>query len=194
MRNIKNKSHSFLAKGYNASSVLEEVSTGDTIVGFLLSAHSTSRMFKVAQQRAKARHKTHLTIQRLEKEGLISFKKNDRETLQITASGRKALELLKRGTRATHIVADRKQKWDGKWHMVTFDIPEAQRSVRDSLRYLLKGHHWFQIQKSIWVYPYESSDFIEQISEDPTIKKCLLYGVLSSINQDRRARDHFKIS
>lgn len=55
------------------------------------------------------------------------------------------------------------QKWDGLWRIVFFDIPEAHKLARDALSRKLKDIGFRQIQKSIYVYPYECQNEIEKI-------------------------------
>ena len=45
-------------------------------------------------------------------------------------------------------------KWDKKWRVVIFDIPEELRSARKRLRGRLKHFGFFQLQKSVFVFPY----------------------------------------
>src|SRR3989344_5169870 len=68
--------------------VLEELSVGDLLVGFLCSARSTRRMYKIARERAKHRYHTRLAIERLTSEGHIS---RSGEFLSINTSGRRLL-------------------------------------------------------------------------------------------------------
>lgn len=42
-------------------------------------------------------------------------------------------------------------KWDGKWRVVIFDIPEKRRAARDLLRYNLKSWGFTSWQQSVWV-------------------------------------------
>lgn len=42
-------------------------------------------------------------------------------------------------------------KWNGKWCLVFFDIPEHNRVVRDLFRRSLKSWGFQQIQRSVWV-------------------------------------------
>ena len=46
-------------------------------------------------------------------------------------------------------------KWDGRWRIVVFDIPESKRPSRDALRAKLKQLGFTQIQRSVWAFPYE---------------------------------------
>ena len=65
-------------------------------------------------------------------------------------------------------------KWDGKWRIVIFDIPEDRSSVRNIVRDLLKRVGFYQLQKSVYVYPHECIGIIRYIEEaydlDPFIK------------------------
>jgi len=46
------------------------------------------------------------------------------------------------------------EKWDGKWRAIVFDIPESNRKERRFLRTELKWMKFKELQKSIWVCPY----------------------------------------
>ena len=46
------------------------------------------------------------------------------------------------------------KKWDGKWRVVVFDIPEGKRRLRDSLRMRLKTLGFYELQRSVFVFPY----------------------------------------
>lgn len=46
------------------------------------------------------------------------------------------------------------RKWDGKWRMVLFDIPEPKRMLRRELRGILKKHHFGCLQQSVWLSPH----------------------------------------
>lgn len=41
--------------------------------------------------------------------------------------------------------------WDGKWRIVSFDIPEEKRIVRNLLRRNLKKWGFKHLQKSVWI-------------------------------------------
>ena len=56
-----------------------------------------------------------------------------------------------------------KQNWDGKWRMVVFDVFEHRRQIRDLLRNRLKWLGFKELQKSVWIFPYDVRKEIEQI-------------------------------
>ncbi|HWQ60060.1 MAG TPA: hypothetical protein VN420_02840 [Candidatus Fimivivens sp.] len=49
------------------------------------------------------------------------------------------------------------KKWDGKWRVIVFDIPEESRVFRNILRHHLREMEFYQLQKSVFVspFPYE---------------------------------------
>lgn len=46
------------------------------------------------------------------------------------------------------------EKWDKKWHLVVFDIPEKKKIARESLRMKLKDLGFKKFQHSVWVTPF----------------------------------------
>lgn len=64
--------------------------------------------------------------------------------------------------------------WDRKWTVLTFDIPAHPKSynyAREALRKKIKNLGFYQIQKSVWVYPYECEDEILFIAEMFNVQK-----------------------
>ncbi len=55
--------------------------------------------------------------------------------------------------------------WDGKWRIVIFDIPESLRHVRDLLRLKLRQFGFYQLQESVWIFPYDCLKEINLIRE-----------------------------
>ncbi|KKT28384.1 MAG: Repressor in ring oxydation complex/ phenylacetic acid degradation pathway related protein (PaaX) [Candidatus Azambacteria bacterium GW2011_GWC2_45_7b] len=45
-------------------------------------------------------------------------------------------------------------KWDKKWHVVVFDIPEKYKKARYALWSQLKNLGFYQLQRSVWVHPF----------------------------------------
>ena len=62
------------------------------------------------------------------------------------------------------------EKWDGKWRVVIFDIPEEKKLGRDALRRKLKQLEFYQLQKSIFCHPYPCENEIILLRETYGIK------------------------
>ena len=57
-----------------------------------------------------------------------------------------------------NIIKDKKtknKKWDKKWRMIIFDIPELSSRERRFLRLELKWMGFKELQKSAWIFPYD---------------------------------------
>lgn len=60
----------------------------------------------------------------------------------------------------------KKQKvWDKKWRILIFDIKDKQKVKREALRGKLKELDMCQLQKSVWVYPYDFKNEMSLLRE-----------------------------
>lgn len=78
------------------------------------------------------------------------------------------------------------QEWDGLWRIVVFDIPEAKRSERDSLRRLMRQVGFKQLQKSVWAHPMPCRKQIREIQNTYTVVKDIVYLEASAIDGSRQ--------
>lgn len=122
------------------------------------------------------------SIRRVEKNGKLFF--------ELTGKGQKKLGDLYRYQR----LVKRPKKWDGKWRIVSFDVYEKRRDVRDKLRYTLKSIGFLQLHKSIWIYPYDCEDFLTLLKSDLKMGRNVLYIIADRVEADRKIRDHFSLS
>lgn len=103
------------------------------------------------------KHNVKMSLRRALKTGYIEkIFKNDQSYLRLTGRGKKKL------VRDFPLLMLQKQKWDGKWRLVFFDIKEATRKVRDQLRRKLKELGFAQFQQSVYITPH---DFAEDVRE-----------------------------
>lgn len=81
--------------------------------------------------------------------------------------GKQAVILTKGGIskvlRASFKVEKKEKRKDGKWIMLTFDIPEKHRKSRLLLRSILLNLEYKMFQQSIWVCPYDVSEKTEKL-------------------------------
>lgn len=52
-------------------------------------------------------------------------------------------------------------RWDKKWRILIFDIKEKHKITREALRGKLKELGLFQLQKSVWVCPYNFQNEVD---------------------------------
>lgn len=60
---------------------------------------------------------------------------------------------------------DKKERKDGKWIMIMYDIPEKKKRQRFFLRRDLKQLGYKKLQNSIWVCPYDTYKETEKVIE-----------------------------
>ena len=86
------------------------------------------------------------------------------------------------------------EKWDKKWRIMIFDIKNEQRMKREALRGKIKELGLYQIQKSVWVYPYnfekEAVVLKEFFNFRPEEMKII---IASKIENDEAIRKHFNL-
>lgn len=129
-------------------------------------------------------------IKRLEKRGLVKILEKNRETmLRITKLGKKQLEQWQLGK----LKIVKPKRWDGRWRIVIFDIPEKRRGVRDLIRDELRNLEFYYMQNSVWVYPYECEDVVLAIAKAYDLLPYIIYIEADYVGNDTRLRRNFRI-
>ena len=130
------------------------------------------------------------TVKRLKKQKMVEFVMQEgRMVLKITEAGRvRALSY-----KIDDIRIEKPKKWDKKWRMVVFDIPEKEKVLRDAFRTKLKEMGFFQFQESVWVHPYPCLDQVEFIRELLYVSVNARYVVAQRIEDDEDLRKHFEL-
>lgn len=82
--------------------------------------------------------------------------------------------------------------WDGKWRMVFFDLPIGTKT-RDNFRRKLLSLGLFQMQKSVYVYPYPCSNEIRFLREVFAIPHGVKMAVVEQLENDEDLRRVFKL-
>ena len=79
----------------------------------------------------------------------------------------------------------KKEPWDGKWRMVAFDIPEERRKGRSALRYKIRLAGFYELQESLFLYPYDCEKEIAEFAKLFKLEKYIRFALLEFIdNQD----------
>lgn len=85
----------------------------------------------------------------------------------------------------------RPKRWDKKWRVIIFDIPEKKRKTRDDLTRLFRQAGIRRLQNSVWIYPYDCEDIIALLKTDFGIGKYLLYMIVDELENDKHLREEF---
>ena len=107
--------------------------------------------------------------------------------LRLTAKGEQVLRRLE-----LHDFKLRKPKrWDRKWRILIFDIPERRKGLRQKIRYTLKAIGFVRLQDSVWAYPYDCEDLVTLLKADFKVGKDLLYLIVDSLEYDKPLKEYF---
>lgn len=128
------------------------------------------------------------SLQRLIRHGYVEFRmEQGKKRLRLTTKGEKYAALMGEGK-----LAPKKPKhWDGKWRILTFDIPEKKRNARDGIRATLTNLGFHRLQNSVWIYPYDCEDLITILKADFRMGKDVLYVVADAVEFDAPLKSHF---
>lgn len=97
----------------------------------------------------------------LKKRGYINtFTENKEKYLELTPKGLNHIKKLM----AYDIKISKPERWDKKWRIVIFDIPEKKREERDIFRKAIKNAGFVLVQKSVHIYPFECTKEISELS------------------------------
>lgn len=121
---------------------------------------------------------------------LVNLKENPDKSFTMTLTDKGKLKVLKYHFQDLKIT---KQNWDRKWRVIVFDIPEKLKKVRDALRDRLKKLGFYELQKSVFVFPYECKDEIDFLIDFFNLRKYVRCGILESIDNDLHLKKIFKL-
>lgn len=85
------------------------------------------------------------------------------------------------------------KRWDGKWRVVIFDVPERYHRLRDIFRMRLKQLGLYPLQLSVYVSPYPCFDEVEFLRELYGIAFTVRYLLVEKIEDDSLLRRQFHL-
>ena len=128
---------------------------------------------------------------RLKRKGLVEFRmEGTKKKLYLTSDGEKEARRIGLG----EVQIKKPMRWDGRWRLIIFDIPEKQRAMRDKIRDMVSHLGFFRLQDSVWVHPYDCEEIITLLKTDLKTGRHVLYIIADAIEFDRPIREHFGLS
>ena len=92
---------------------------------------------------------------RLKQQGLVNYSKRLWQTPQITSEGKKRLKQILPEYNSV-------RTWDEHLYLISYDIPNTKKSIRDNLRQILKSLGCGLLQESVWLIPYNPKQILEE--------------------------------
>src|SRR3989338_469904 len=85
------------------------------------------------------------------------------------------------------------KRWDKKWRIILFDIPEKHKKARDALARVLKNIGCRQFQKSVFVHPFECRNEIDFVIESFSMRPYVRFIVADSIDNELHLKKYFDL-
>ncbi|MBI2052271.1 MAG: hypothetical protein HYT38_01155 [Candidatus Sungbacteria bacterium] len=126
---------------------------------------------------------------RLRQTRVLEFLEEDDDRIKIVLTEQGKKKILE--YRFDSMVIKKAKKWDGRWHIVVFDIPENKKSARNGLGEKMRNLGLVPFQKSVWIYPYNCQNEVDFIAEVFGVGKYVHYIVTRSITNDDLLRSKF---
>jgi phenylacetic acid degradation operon negative regulatory protein len=107
-------------------------------------------------------------VTRLEKLGLLKKHRKEKKIyLQLTEKGEKVVRYHRKTG------AHSWRRWDNKWRVVIFDVPEKRAELRRYLRNYLKRLGFSKVQRSTWISPYDFEKLINHFAQKMKLSDCI---------------------
>lgn len=169
--------------------ILMTIATAGILTIAVLALNALQFLKPFLKQKKKYNLKYYLNqkAQKMIQDGLLKIEtENGQQFISLTNKGERKLLYYK-------IIEKKKQKWDGKWRVVIFDVWENARYKRNIFRMEIKDFGFIQLQRSVWIYPYECAEFIELLKTDLSFGKNIRYMIVEKLDHDKNLRKNFDI-
>jgi|SRR3989344_339495 len=193
MGTLEKKAREVRRRGQIQDAILGVLLVGGVVALGAVAGNAIQLLKYVPKQRSQFDYYTKNATSHLVRKGLASWvRREGKMYLRITEAGRQKLTFEQEKMRVKEM-KEIKRRWDGRWRMVVFDVPERRRTTRSRLRALMVEVGFIRLQNSVWVYPYDCEDFIALLKANLRIGKDALYAVVEQIENDVSIRKHFNL-
>lgn len=132
------------------------------------------------------------TFSRLRREGLIEIRTvNHQIYISLTSEGTKKAGIMQ----IDKLQIKKPKRWDRKWRLLMFDVPEKTKISREALRGKLKQLGFLLFQKSVWVHPFDCKREVELLQDFFGLSKQQLRLIIAeNIGDDQELKRDFNLS
>ena len=149
---------------------------------FIFSARSTKLFHQKLRENRIARDRVSNQLEYLERVGYIE-RVRDKKTHSVKLTLKGKIKLLENSD---------ERKIDGRWRMISFDIPEELRNNRNRFRSALKRICFRQVQQSLWTCPFVKADQIEKIIYYYKVSDYVAYLIVEKTDIEKYLQKIFK--
>lgn len=173
-------------KGYVRDALLLTLGISGVIL-FPAAALATFQIIGIASRnKNKYNYQIKTVASRLANRGLVRFK--NKGFIELTEAGQREFRRLEQ---EMMLRSRAQQRWDKRWRMIIFDIPERYRNVRDKLRATLQSYGFRQLQASVWIFPYDCEEVVTLLKADLGVSGSVLYTIVEKLENDSHLKQEF---
>lgn len=154
---------------------------------------AVGKMLMDIDEPRQKRRKVFKVLRRLEKQKIIDLKR-DGDKVFVYLKNKYHPKIIKYSIKSILNLKLKKKKWEKKWIIVFFDIPEEERNKREYLRNFLKEIGFYPYQKSVYIFPYECKKEIDLIRKIIVGNKYLKYVIATQIEDEDKIKRYFNIA
>lgn len=130
------------------------------------------------------------SLYRLERQKLVEISEdNGIQVVKITSQGKK--KLIKMAL--DELAIEKPKIWDGRWRLVSFDLPEKLANTRKVLVEYLKAWGFYQLHESVYLHAYPCFKQVEFLREYLGVGKYVRIMTVTTIENDKLFKDFFGV-
>lgn len=176
-----------------ADALIDTLAAGSLVGASLLAPNAVQLVGKVYLRHMDKRNRERelrYVIHYLHRQALIDIKE-DGDQYEIAITDKGTVRHTRFQFENMHIPP--MERWDGRWRIVMFDVPEKQGAGRRALAAKLSETGFRPLQKSAWVHPFDCREQVELIKYVyPEIAPYVVFLETDTIDNHNTLVRHFR--
>ena len=145
-----------------AKVILYTIGTTGLIIATLTAPNAVSLFAGLIKNKKYNKTQVRKSYSKLAKNKCISITyENDKTIVRLTKEGKERLLKFK----LEDLQIQKPKKWDKKFRLIIFDVPEKFKSHRTEFARRLKEIGFLALQKSVWIHPHPCEDEVDFLKE-----------------------------
>jgi DNA-binding transcriptional regulator PaaX len=128
----------------------------------------------------------------LKRQGLVEVIKEEDDNLTIKLNYKNQAKIRKFALDVFFI--PKLKQWDKKWRVIIFDVPVQYNRARIAMARKLKELGLYQLQKSVWVYPFPCEDEILFVANFFKVDRFVNILIADNIINDYNLKNFFDLT
>lgn len=184
-----------MVRNYERGELAKEILKAFLVGGLVISCVAFPGMAHILKLfntgSAGERSRVRRAVQRLEKKGLLIRKiKNGKEIIEVTQAGKsKISEYI-----VDELYIQRPKKWDKKWRVLMFDIPETKARVRREVSFRIRDMGMVAIQDSVFLSPFPCKQEVDFLADHYFVREYFIYFEADTIECKEDVLKIFKLN